>query len=308
MILLVPALFALFASGFIVAKTALFYTTPMFLIGVRMFFAAILLLGFQALFMRQNFNFSKSAFKKMFLLALTHIYMTHVFEFWGLQFLTATKTCMIFSLSPYISSVMSYFMFGEKMTARKLIGLFIGCLGLIPILLTTDSGEKGMGHISFLSWPEIAVIVATISSVYGWSLVRQLVNEEKCHPLMANGMSMLMGAFLSFAHSFIMDTWNPLPVQTDGLSAFWLSCLYLVLVSSIVCYNLYGFLVKYYSVTLLSFAGLTTPLFAAFFEWLFLGESVGIAFFISTIILSVGLFIFYQEELRQGYVRQPLKT
>jgi drug/metabolite transporter (DMT)-like permease len=308
MILLVPLLYALFSTGFVVGKTALFYTTPMFLIGVRMFFSAIILLGFQALFMRENFKLSRIAFKRIFLLALTQIYITHVFEFWGLQYLTAVKTCLIFSLSPFISCVMSYFMFNEKMTLRKLMGLGIGFVGLVPILLQKDAGEVGMGHISFLSWAEIAVIIATISSVYGWSLVRQLVKEDKCHPLMANGMSMLLGAGFSFVHSYFTDTWNPLPVAAGGASSFILCCTYLVFVSSIICYNLYGYLVKYYTVTLLSFAGLTTPLFAALFGWIFLGETVGIAFFLSAAILSSGLFIFYQEELRQGYVNKPLKA
>ena len=203
---------------------------------------------------------------------------------------------------------MSYFMFNEKMTLRKLMGLAIGFIGLVPILLQKDAGEGGMGHISFLSCAEIAVIIATISSVYGWSLVRQLVKEDKCHPLMANGMSMLLGAAFSFAHSYFTDNWDPIPVAAGGASSFILCCTYLVFVSSIICYNLYGYLVKYYTVTLLSFAGLTTPLFAALFGWIFLGETVGIPFFLSAAILSSGLFIFYQEELRQGYVNKPLKA
>jgi len=59
---------------------------------------------------------------------------------------------------------------------------------------------------------------------------------------------------------------------------------------------MYGYLLKQYSATFLSFAGFSTPLFAALFGWLFLSELVTFHFFVALGLLTVGLGIFYRDE------------
>jgi drug/metabolite transporter (DMT)-like permease len=55
-----------------------------------------------------------------------------------------------------------------------------------------------------------------------------------------------------------------------------------------------------YSATALSFFGFIIPFFTSIMGWFWLGEEVNIWFFISLIIVSFGLYLFYQEELKQG--------
>ncbi len=69
------------------------------------------------------------------------------------------------------------------------------------------------------------------------------------------------------------------------------------LISNLICYNLYGHLLKRYSATFMSFAGLMTPLFAVFFGWVFLAESVDVSFFVSLVLFLLGLYCFHSEEL-----------
>jgi drug/metabolite transporter (DMT)-like permease len=73
--------------------------------------------------------------------------------------------------------------------------------------------------------------------------------------------------------------------------------LLLIAISNLICYNLYGYLLKKYSVTFVSFAGFITPLFTALFGWWYLGEVVTWPFYVSAIIVFAGLCIFNQEEL-----------
>jgi drug/metabolite transporter (DMT)-like permease len=67
-------------------------------------------------------------------------------------------------------------------------------------------------------------------------------------------------------------------------------------------YSIGTYLFRHYTVTFLSFAGFTTPLFAALFGKIFLGESVGLHFFFSLAVVSLGLWLFYGEEIKQGYI------
>jgi drug/metabolite transporter (DMT)-like permease len=292
----VVLLYALFASVFTASKQALEYAPPIFLVGARMCFAAICMLAFHKLVQKQSISIKKGTWKKLLALALFNIYLTNVFEFWGLQYLTSFKTCFIYSLSPFLSALLSYFIFSEIMTKRKWTGLIVGFLGFIPILLSKTSQEELAGDFLIFSWAELAVIGAAIASVYGWILLKQLVKEEGYSPFSANGLSMLIGGSIALVHSFFSEDWNPTPIH-GPLIPFLECTLFLIVVSNCICYNLYGFLLKRFSATFMAFAGLTTPLFSALFGWIFHSEVPTASFYISFLIVFSGLYLFYQEEL-----------
>ncbi len=292
-------LYALFASVFTLAKTGLEYTQPLFLVGSRMFAAGLLIVAYQWFFNRDQLKFKKEHIWRFLRLAAFNIYLTNIFELWGLQYLTSFKTCFIYSLSPFVSALFSYLMFSETLNTKKWMGLLIGFCGFIPILLSETSSEEQTGHLWFFSWAEIAVMLAVVSSVYGWILLRQLVKENSYSPLTANGFSMAIGGAMALIHSGFVENWDPLPV-TEYIP--FLECsLLLMIISNFIAYNLYGFLLRKYTATFVSFAGFITPLFTALFGWFFLGETVTMPFYISAVIVFSGLTLFHQEELKQGY-------
>ena len=293
---LVFLLYALFASVFTIAKTGLMVSQPFFLVGTRMLLAGIILLLYQVFIKKESLRFKPQTWGCLFLLAIFNIYLTNVFEFWGLRYLTSFKTCFIYSLSPFLSALFSYFLLSEKLTKKKWSGLLVGFLGFLPILLSQTTSEEEAGGLFFFSWAELAVMMAAICSVYGWILLKQLVNDHQLSPLTANGTSMLAGGFLALCHSFIVEDWNPIPVTNMPI---YLECtILLIIISNLICYNLYGSLLKRYSATFMSFAGFTTPLFTALFGWVVLGEVITWPFYLSFAIVLTGLFLFDQEDLR----------
>jgi drug/metabolite transporter (DMT)-like permease len=294
---LVLLLYAMFASVFTIAKTGLHYSQPFFFMGTRMALAGVILLAYQFITDRDGFKFKKGHFWQLAFLALFNIYLTNAFEFWGLQYLTSVKTCMIYSLSPFVSALLSFFVFKETMSWKKWIGLTIGCIGLLPVLMIQTHDEVLGGQFFMFSWAEIAVMGAAVCSVYGWILLRKVVKDGECTPYMANGLSMLMGGSLSLIHSRIVEKWDPVPV-TEYVP--FLECaLLLIVISNLVCYNLYGVLLKRFSATFMSFAGFSTPIFTALFGWFYLGEVISWPFYLSMAILFPGLLIFYQDELQR---------
>lgn len=299
-IFLVFLCFFVWSTSFTLGKTTLACSSPIFLTGTRMLLGGMIILTFLALFRRKDLQIKKHHLFPLLLFTLTAVYITNVFEFWGLQFLTAAKACFIYSLSPFLAALFSYFQFKEKITSRKLLGLTIGFIGFIPVLLNQTGAEQMLGGVSFLSWAEIALIIATATSVYGWILLRKLGKEEGVSPLMANGTSMFLGGLFALVHSYFTEAWSPLPVS--NYFGFFQGVLLMIVISNLFCYNLYGWLLKRYTATFLSFAGLTTPLFAALFGWIVLGETVSNTFFLSVGIISLGLWFVYSEELRLGYI------
>ena len=295
-------LYALFASVFVISKNALEYTEPLFLVGSRMFVAGICMIAYQYIRHKETFNFRRCHLLPIFCLAFFNIYLTNVCEVWGLKYLTSAKTCFIYSFSPFASALLSYFIFSEELSTKKWIGLIIGFFGFIPIMVHQTAGEEMGGQFFIFSWPELAVSLAAFSSVYGWILLKKLVNEHHYSPLMANGLSMFIGGFLALLHSRAVENWDPIPVTS--MVPFMECTLLLFLISNLTCYNLYGFLLKRYSATFMSFAGFMTPLITAFFGWMFLDEVVTLPFYFSAFIVFSGLLIFYQQELKPSFVPQ----
>lgn len=298
-------LYALFASVFTISKIALEYTQPFFLVGTRMVIAGIILISYQFFIQKQSFSFNRAIWWRILLLATFNIYLTNVLEFWGLRYLTSFKTCFIYSLSPFISALFCYFLFSERLSSKKLLGLGIGFIGFLPILLSHSSSEELGGQFFLFSWAELAVMLAATLSVYGWILLKQLINEHHLSPLTANGISMCIGGILALIQSGLVEEWQPIP--TTDLSTFLECTLLLVVISNLICYNLYGHLLKKYSPVFMSFAGFITPLFTALFGWFFLGEIVTWPFYLSFAVVLGGLWIYEQDELKKS-ILTPSKT
>lgn len=303
-ILIVVLMYAGWSSMFSLGKMALEHSPPLFLTASRMLLAGVLLLGFMAIKNRKAF---KPIFKQFFsiaLLSLFSIYLTNAFEFWSLQHMTAAKTCFIYSLSPFFAALFSYLHFGEKMNPRKWLGMGIGFAGILPVLAI----QKGSSELFFyLSWPELAMIAASLCTVYGWVLLRLIVKDSSVSPLMANGASMFIGGSFALLHSLLVETWNPLPVSSAAFGPFTQGLLIMTLISNIICYNIYGMMLKRFTATFLSFMGVLSPIFASISSWFFLGEPLSPIIFLSTGIVSFGLWLIYSAELKQGYIHKEEK-
>lgn len=295
---LVILLFALFASLFTLSKTALEFSEPFFLIGSRMTFAGILLLIHQFFFNRSAFKIKPNHILPLAMLGLVSIYITNIAEIWGLQYMSSAKACLIYSLSPFIAAFCAYLILKERLTTKKWLGLCIGFIGLTPILFTQTTSQDLVKDLLFISSAEIALIIAVFASVYGWILLKKIMHDYHYTPIMANGVSMVIGGCLALFHSYLSgEAWAPFPILEGHYAAFMECALWMALISNVVCYNLYGYLLKRFSATFMSLAGLVTPLFASLFGWYFLDENITWHFFASMLLFSIGLAIFYQEEL-----------
>ena len=293
--------FATWSSVFPLGKLALSYAPPIFLTGVRMLLASGIILSFLALKKRSALKLKKSMLIPIALLAVLSIYLTNICEFWGLQHLSAAKTCFIYGLSPFIAAILSYIHFGERLSKRKLLGMLIGFAGFIPVLTLQSGSESLFTAFSIISWPELAIMGAAFFSMYGWVLLRILVKDE-VSPLTANGYSMLIGGGLALVHSLFVDQWAPIPLAPGGIVPVTQGVVALTLISNVLSYNLYGYMLKRFTATFLSFVGLLSPIFASLSSWVLLGERPSWIIFAATGVVSIGLFIIYQAELKQGYI------
>lgn len=301
-ILALILLYGLWASIFPYNKLLLTISSPLFLTGTRMTIAGVFLLIYLFIWKRSSFFTNRKNFITIFLLAIVGIYSTNALEAWGLKYLPAAKTCFIYSLSPFFTAILSYIHGKEKITLKKWLGLFIGFLGFLPVLLIQSKGENGYSEGSLVGIPELSVIGAAFCSVYGWILLRRIVRDETTSPLLANGISMLIGGILAIVHSTLFDNWTPIPVTAGKIGTFLSGTFGIIVISNIICYNLYGHMLRRFTATFISFAGLLSPVFSSIISWFVLGENLNPILFISTFVIACGLWVIYREELRLGYI------
>lgn len=299
-------LYMLFASTFTLGKLALEIVDPLFFIASRMLIGGTLLLGYQYWFNRQNWLLRWNDTLLFGQLSIFHMFLPFALEFWALQYVNPSKACLIYNLSPFITALFAYCILSENMNRQKWAGLLIGFMGMIPLLLSFSPQEDVLGSFMQLSLPELALLGAVTSSVYGWMLFKRGM-QTGYSPVMINGVAMVGGGIVSLGTSLVTEGIPLLRMPAYGAIpslGMWSPIIYylgytliLIVIANIICYNLYGSLLKRYSATFLSFAGATCPLFAALFDWFFLGISVGWHFFATAALTSLGLYIFYQKEL-----------
>lgn len=305
---LIVFLFSVWSSIFTIGRMTVAHCPPLLLTSSRMILSGLIILAYLLIRRKKPFDLKKSQILPILLVAILSMYLTNALEFWGLKHLSAGKVCFIYSLTPFFAAFFSYIHFKEKMNLRKWIGMIIGFIGIIPSLFIQTGTEKSVGGIGIFSWAEVAIIGATLFSVYGWVLLRLLVKNNSLSPLVVNGLSMLLGGILALFHSLYIESWNPFPVSGEHLSGFIQGTLIMTFISNILCYNLYGYLLKKYTATFLSFVGLLSPFFASLSEWLILKQPPSLTILASSGVIIFGLWIVYQEELKQGYINKKADT
>lgn len=282
-------------------KAVLSYSKPIFFVAVRMMAAGCLLLA------SYRYRYGKiPAIKRVDIMSFVHIILFHIYcayilDLWALQYLTSFKSSFFFNLAPFITAFFSYYFFNERITIKKALGFIIGFSGFLPELFSHSAQEGVAGGLLFLSWADVAMLVSVSSACYGWTVMRSMVRDDGYSPFLINGIGMLGGGILALITSYIVeDRWLVPPV--NNIAAFVMLTALIILVINIIFYNFYGYLLRCYTATFLSFAGFMCPLFVALFGVFFLGETVGWTFYFSSAVVFLGLYIFYQEDLRQGYV------
>lgn len=289
-------MYALFGSIFAVGKVAIEASQPYFLTSTRMLLAGICIIGYLFVKNRSSLYVPRSLWKLFVLVALFNVFITNAFEFWGLQYMNAGKTCLIYSLSPFAAAIFAYAFGTEVMTRRKWLGLVIGMLAFFPMMLEPwlEESQGETRAIELLA--EGALLISAITCVIGWYYVKKLTIGHQIPDAVVNGYSFLLAGVMCIVPSLLFEQWQPVPVMIR--SDFLWTLLYIVIIHNLICYSIYAASLHRFSITFMTFAGLSNPLFAGFFGWVFLGEEMTLSFIVALIGITAGLALFSLDERR----------
>lgn len=204
--------------------------------------------------------------------------------------------CFLFAMAPFITAVIQYAHGEERLTNKKIIGLIVGTVGLVPILLQSSTSEHVNNYQKSAELGNWITFGSMILFCYGWVIFKKLLYSCRYSIQVLNGIAMMIGGLLSifmviaaYGYSF-----SSLSYSVDFgwlMSAF--------LVSSLLTYSLYAYLLQHFSPTFISFAGFLEPAFGMIYGFFLVNYQITGIDLVSFLVLFLGLYIFYLEELKR---------
>lgn len=316
--------FALLATSTVANKYALAVIPLALMVGLRMFFAGIILLAYyRKKTHRLRFDYFKHDLGILLLVSLLTMLIPALFKAYALKNMFASKAAFIASLDPFVTALYSYFLWKEHLTIKKIIGIILGFSGTLILLFSTTKGvEQNLMAWSIFSYPEIAAFLAMAIGRMGWMIVQQLLKKERYTAGELNGLLMTSSGIMAFgpllfeALMFILSFvpgLGPMITQAqlyDGANFLHLTfnsqtssfliifaVFYTILLGNVIGYTMYASFLKRHSATFVALAGFSVPLYVYLFSNLLLGEPLSINFLYASAITFVGLLIFYQDEI-----------
>ncbi len=231
------------------------------------------------------------SWREIIKVSIFHIYLSFVLEFWALQYLRANEVIFLYSLTPFITGLLSYFLCKETISKRQIAGI---CIGFLAIIYGNEINMNG------IDLAELILLMAIISGAYAWFIIQKLL--EKGHSIsIINGTSMLYGGILSLITWYFWSSAQTTNSLTLNWVQFFIWASLLIIISNIIIYNLYGYLIRRYSVTLMSFMGFLCPTFGTFFDQILYGSKIENRYLISIILLIIGLYLYLTLPRKNRY-------
>ncbi len=295
--ILILLLYMALATTFTLGKAALAYIQPIFLVGLRMSLAGSALAGYVYFFKRTWWRCDTKDWRLLAQITVLHIYVAYVLEFVALEHMSSAKACLLYTAAPFITAVFSFIFYAERLRAQQWLALCVGWCGLMIILIEPLVVQGP--HTLAMTWSELLLLGSVVAGAQGWIVMQRLVRDEGYNPIMVNAWGMITGGVLALATSLLVETRPFIVTDPDAAYMVALYVAALILIANVIFYNCYGALLRIYSATFLAFAGFTCPIFAALYGRFFLGEPITHGFMLSLLIIGIGLYLFYYQELKK---------
>jgi drug/metabolite transporter (DMT)-like permease len=266
--------------SFVATKIALQSFSPFCLIFFRFFTAALF---FIVLLWRTGFpSLTKKTLKSLLLLALMQPGLYFLFETFGLQYTSATKTSLIIATIPVVVLVLSAFFLKERLRPINTLGVVVSLAGVALLVF----GGRPQTALQGMMIGDMLICGAVLAASIYMIMTRRL--GESLSSLQITGMQIIFGALL-FLPFFLWDLphldWQS--VTKDSLMALIVLTIFAT-IGAFLCYN--------FALTRIPAAQAAVcingiPLVTACGAWVLLGETLTSMQFLGGALVLVAVFL-----------------
>ena len=277
--LLLISPFFFWGTAMVAMKGAIGHTTPLFMAGVRLLPAGVLVLLAAALMGRPQPN-GWRPWLWIGLFALVDGALFQGFLAEGLVKTGAGLGSVMIDSQPLAVALLSSWLFGEYVGVVGWLGLGLGVLGIsligLPdwLILGLATGEIAIGDwLAGGDWlqqwgqaGEWLMLLAALSMALGTVLIRFVCRYAD--PVVATGWHMILGG----VPLFVLSGWGESEQWIHLSGADWLALAYSTVFGSAIAYGLFFYFASRGNLTSLSALTFLTPIFALLFGNFFLAE------------------------------------
>lgn len=295
---LLIAPFFLWGTAMVAMKGVIPNTTPLFMAGVRLLPAGILLLLVATIMGRpQPKGWLAWLWIGLFALADGALFQGFLAE--GLVKTGAGLGSVMIDSQPLTVALLSALLFGEIIGLWGWLGLGIGILG-ISLIGLPDGVIFNLLQGDFLAWElnwqqffqsgELLMLLASLSMAVGTVMIRFVTRYVD--PVVATGWHMILGGLPLFALSGIWENQQWVHIELSG----WMALAYSTIFGSAIAYGLFFYFASTRNLTSLSALTFLTPVFALLFGNLLLSEVLSPLQWIGVSMTLVSIYLINQRE------------
>jgi drug/metabolite transporter (DMT)-like permease len=240
--------------------------------------------GFGVLFMAKAsgliLTIPRSELWPLILVSLLNITGWHLCSAYGLLYMDAGRAVIIGYTMPVWASILSSFVLGERLTLARLIGLFLGIVGLL-VLIGPELKAVGSAPLGAIFMLGAAVTWAggtVFLKYFRWTMPITVLTGWQ---LILGGIPVIIGAFI-------------LEPMTVLLQVSWRAALatgYVILIGNIFCFWAWVKVVNLFPASVASIGTLAIPVIGVLSSAVVLGEPVGFGEIAALILVVMALSI-----------------
>ncbi|OBQ31446.1 MAG: hypothetical protein AN483_00935 [Aphanizomenon flos-aquae MDT14a] len=296
--LLLIAPFFLWGTAMVAMKGIIPHTTPLFMAGVRLIPAGVLIL-MVAGFMGKPVPKSWLAWLWIIIFALVDGTLFQGFLAEGLVRTNAGLGSVMIDSQPLAVALLSFWLFQEHIGLWGWLGLGFGIIGIsligLPQEWIFDLFDSGI-TISTDNWQQLfnngewLMLLAALSMAVGTVMIRFVC--QYADPVMATGWHMIIGGLPLWGISSVLESqqWQNL-VLSD-----WMALSYATVFGSAIAYGLFFYFASSGNLTSLSSLTFLTPVFALIFGYIFLSEVLTIVQWLGVFLTLISIYLINQRE------------
>ncbi|PSB48118.1 DMT family transporter [Chamaesiphon polymorphus] len=289
--------FFLWGTAMVAMKGVMPHTTPLFMAGMRLIPAGILVLIVAALSRRAQPQ-SWQAWAWILLFAIVDGTLFQGFLAAGLVRTTAGLGSVMIDSQPLAVAVLSAWLFKERIGAIGICGLILGVLGIscigLPIELLNQVATSPLTSQFDLSGlfvrGEWLMLLAALSMAVGTILIPFVT--KYVDPVIATGWHMIIGGVPLAIGSFYLESNQWMAITSSD----WLAIGYSTIFGSAIAYGLFFYFASKGNLTSLSSLTFLTPVFALLFGSLFLGETLDLLQWCGVSLTLVSILLINQRD------------
>ncbi|MUL35219.1 DMT family transporter [Gloeocapsopsis dulcis] len=294
--LLLIAPFFLWGTAMVAMKGVIPHTTPLFMAGVRLVPAGILVLAVGAILMRKPQPQSWQAWLWISIFAFVDGTLFQGFLAEGLVRTGAGLGSVMIDSQPIAVALLSCWLFGERIGLWGWLGLCIGIVGISLIGLPDEWFLGTASHInltftSLFESGEWLMLLAALSMAVGTVIIRYV--SRYADPVVATGWHMILGGLPLFALSSGVESQQWVNIDLSG----WMALTYSAIFGSAIAYGLFFYFASSRNLTSLSSLTFLTPVFALLFGNLLLAEVLSPLQWIGVGLTLISIYLINQREV-----------